>query len=381
MTQDTDRIDGGVVAEAPLSDTVTAHVRASAMRQDHVHEFGPVIEDDRHTTAFAEASLSGDLGATNWVAGLAYQTDGFRSETFPAFDYTYRVPGAFAQVEREFGPDVTLAGSARIDFHNVYGVQVSPRLSLLYKPGLWTVRLSGGRGFFAPTPFVEEIEAAGLARLEPLGDLEAETAETGALDVGYDNGPFEANVTLFGSNLHDPVELVPSATPDRVRLANSAGTRRIRGSELLVRYRWNGVVVTGSYLYLDASEPDPAGGGRRTVPLTPKHSAGVVAMWEKHDKGRIGLEVYYTGKQQLDDNPYRTESKPYFEVGLLAEIALGPAKLFVNAENIFDVRQTKYDPLLRPMRARDGRWTVDAWAPTEGFVLNGGVRLRFGGED
>jgi iron complex outermembrane receptor protein len=66
---------------------------------------------------------------------------------------------------------------------------------------------------------------------------------------------------------------------------------------------------------------------------------------------------------------------------MLAEIVLGRASLFLNLENILDVRQTRYDPLLLPRRARDGRWTVDVWAPTDGFVANGGVRLRFGKTD
>ena len=39
----------------------------------------------------------------------------------------------------------------------------------------------------------------------------------------------------------------------------------------------------------------------------------------------------------------------------------------------------KYDPLIRPTGAPDGRWTVDAWAPTDGFTVNGGIRLSFGG--
>jgi iron complex outermembrane receptor protein len=52
--------------------------------------------------------------------------------------------------------------------------------------------------------------------------------------------------------------------------------------------------------------------------------------------------------------------------------------LFLNAENLLNVRQTRWDPLVRPTRASDGRWTVDAWAPTDGFVLNGGVRLKLG---
>jgi iron complex outermembrane receptor protein len=380
QTQDTDRIDGGLVATVPVDSFGTLGLRASGMRQDHAHLYGEVAEDDRHDTLFAEASLSGETGGTTWVGGLAYQVDGFRSETFPAFDYTYRVPGVFAQVEYEASADLTLAGSGRVDFHNAYGTQFSPRLSLLYRPGRWTIRASGGRGFYAPTPFVEEIEAAGLSRLEPLGELEAETATTASLDLGYAKGPVEATLTLFGSDMDNATRLEP-VSAERVRLTNVAGTTRIRGSELLLRYRWDAFVVTGSYVFVDASEPDPDGSGRRAVPLTPKHTAGLVAMWEEHDRGRVGLELYYTGEQALDDDPFRATSESYFELGLLAEIAVGKARLFVNAENILGTRQTSHDPLVRPTRAPDGRWTVDVWGPTEGFVLNGGVRLRFGGED
>jgi iron complex outermembrane receptor protein len=378
QTQDTERLDGGLVAEAPLAGLGTLHLRVSGVAQDHQHRFGAVVEDDRHTTLFSEASLAGNAGATHWVGGFAYQVDRFRSQTFPDFNYSYRVPGVFAQIEQEFGSEVTMAASARIDDHSRYGTRLSPRLSLLYRPGPWTIRASTGRGFYAPTPFVEEIEAAGLSRLEPLGDLKPETATTASLDVGYARGPVEANLTLFGANLKNSTGLEVVAA-ERVRLVNEAGTVRTRGVEALLRYRWKPFVVTGSYVFVDAKEPDPGGTGRRRLALTPKHTAGVVAMWEDHDQGRVGLEVYYTGKQRLDDNPFRATSRDYFEIGLLGEVALGKARLFINAENILGVRQTKFDPILRPTRAPDGRWTVDVWAPTEGFVVNGGVRLRFPG--
>jgi iron complex outermembrane receptor protein len=227
---------------------------------------------------------------------------------------------------------------------------------------------------------VEEIEAAGLSRLEPLGGLQAETATTGSVDVGYTRGPIEARATLFASNINDATRLEDVAS-DRVRLVNMDGTTRIRGSELLLRYRWNAVTLTGSYVFVDATEPDEDGAGRLRVPLTPRHTAGMVAMWEKHGKGRIGVEAYYTGRQSLDDNSYRSRSKPYLHLGALGEVVLGRISLFANAENILGVRQTRYDPLLRPVRAPSGEWTVDAWAPAEGFILNGGLRLRFGGEN
>jgi hypothetical protein len=62
---------------------------------------------------------------------------------------------------------------------------------------------------------------------------------------------------------------------------------------------------------------------------------------------------------------------------LLGERRIRNARLFVNAENIFDVRQTKDDPLLLPVPLNDGRWTVDLWAPADGIVVNGGVRFSF----
>lgn len=40
-------------------------------------------------------------------------------------------------------------------------------------------------------------------------------------------------------------------------------------------------------------------------------------------------------------------------------------------------RQTRFDPLLLPARAPDGRWTTDVRAPLDGRTFNAGVRLDF----
>ncbi len=380
--QDSRRFDAGLVADRPLQGIGELHVRASAVTQDHTHQFGDVIEDDRHDTLFSEVSVSGERGPVSWLGGLAVQRDGFRSKTFPAFDYTFTTPAVFAQAEHRLRDDLTLAGSARLDDHSDYGLRFSPRLSVLYRPGPWTVRSSVGRGFYAPTPFIEKIEATGLSRLEPLSDLKAEVAESASLEGGYASGPLEANLTVFASRIHDAVQLVafaPGVDDGRVRLANVEGVTRTRGAEILLRYRWQGITLTGSYVYVDATEPDPAGFGRRAVPLTPRHTASLVAMWEREGVGRAGLEAYYTGRQQLEDNPYRSTSRPYLELGFMAERRFGNASVFLNLENLLNVRQTKHDPLVLPRRASDGHWTVDTWGPMEGFVANGGVRIRFGG--
>ena len=375
--QDTDRLDGGFVLQHPINDQLSTQVRASAVRQDHDHLFGNVLEEDLHQTVLTEASLSGDLPSASWVAGLAFQSDEYESDAFPIHDYEYESPAAFAHFDQDIGDRLTGALSVRWDDHSEYGGELSPRMALLFRDGAWTIRGSWGRGFFAPTPFLEETEAAGLSRLEPLSNLKAETAETASIDVSYSAGNLETGLTFFGSNIDDAARLEALAA-DRVQMVNVDGVTRTRGIEALMRWRLDDFVVTASYLYTEASEPDEDDVGRRTVPLTPRHSAGLVAIWEVEEKGRIGFEVYYTGTQSLEDNPYRSEGDPYFEVGLLGEITRGRYSFFLNLENLLNVRQTRDDVLVRPSRTPDGRWTVDAWAPLEGFVANAGVRIQLG---
>jgi outer membrane receptor for ferrienterochelin and colicins len=89
----------------------------------------------------------------------------------------------------------------------------------------------------------------------------------------------------------------------------------------------------------------------------------MVGMWERENRARAGVEAYFTGHQRLEDNPFRSESTAYVLFGGLIDWRVGRVRLFINAENLGGVRQTRWDPLIRPSQAADGRWTVDAWAP------------------
>ena len=78
------------------------------------------------------------------------------------------------------------------------------------------------------------------------------------------------------------------------------------------------------------------------------------------------------------NNPYPNISRPYLIFGAMGERKIAAhVKLFINLENLGNVRQTRWDPILLPARSADGRWTVDAWAPLEARVINGGVRFTF----
>jgi iron complex outermembrane receptor protein len=158
-------------------------------------------------------------------------------------------------------------------------------------------------------------------------------------------------------------------------LSNLTRPTENRGVELLGVVRSEPVEATVTYTFVDAHEYED--GNAIDVPLTPRHSIASAMMFELEGHGRIGLEGYYTGRQRLEENPYRETSPGYLVTGFLIELRFGRFRPFLNGENLTDVHQSRWDPLLRPQRAPDGRWTVDQWAPIEGRVLNGGLRVAF----
>lgn len=374
----TTRFDAGVVARTTTARGVVLAARGSATAQDHTHTFGPVVEADDHHTMFGELSATGTSGRHTWVVGAALQRDGYAARDVPRFGYTHTVPGVFVQDELTPWTRLTLAASARVDRHSEFGTFVSPRLSALFRPaGPWTVRVSGGRGHFAPTPFTDETEATGLSRVAALGDLQAERADSLSADVTWARTPFEITGTLFHSRIRGALAVRQTGRADLpIAIRNADGLTRTRGTEFIARYHRDELDVILTHMYLWSTEPNPDAAGRREVPLNPRHSATFDVLQEI-GPARIGVEVFYTGGQALDENPFRQRGFPHVLFGGLVDWAVGRARIFVNLENAADVRQTREHPLIRPARDPFGRWTVDAWAPLDGRTLNAGIRMRF----
>ena len=342
------------------------------MTQRHRHEFGEVLERDRHETAFGEIAFRGAVGRHILVGGVALERDAYRPTDVPAARYTFTIPGVFIQDDIQLTSWFSLSASGRLDHHSSYGTFVSPRVSGLVRAGHWTSRASFGMGFFGPSPLTEETEAAGLTRLVVPEPLKAERGRSATFDVGRTDGPVTYTVTVFRSRITDPTDVDRSSG---LVLTNLSEPATNTGLELVGTVRVAPFSVTATYAFVRSRQLDD--GALRDVPLTPTHSAGIVGMWEREGVGRVGVEVYYTGAQRLEDDPFANQSRPYVILGLLVERQFGRFRAFVNGENLTGVRQTKWNPLIRPTRAPDGRWTVDAWAPLEGRNVNGGIRLYF----
>jgi outer membrane receptor for ferrienterochelin and colicins len=385
---DTRHFDFGVNGQRVLTPGWTLSLRGAALHDFERHVVGGFTERSRVRTGFAEVALvRTDANPTwrsgSWVLGAALNAEGFRGYDVSRFDRTTATPGAFLQYDQPFTPWLRTSTSVRLDYSNLVGTILSPRLSALVRMGSHlSARLSGGTGFAAPTARLEETAVTGLHPVAPLGDLVAERARSASLAMIGRLGGFELDATLFGSVIDHALQMAPiptlsDSTAPSLQVVNAPTPTRTWGTELFARYTRDPFLLTATYAYTRATEADPdVPGLRRGVPLTARHVVTFDGIVEEEDVGQVALELSYIGRQALEEDPYRTVSRPYVVVGFLAMKHLGSrATVFVNAENLLGVRLTDYEPLVRPEPGPGGRWTVDAWAPLEGSMINLGTRL------
>ena len=381
---ETHRGDAGLIAQVPLgtqSSPPVLNVRLAASKDRQARQFGSAPEHSHQTILFGETSVAYSHAGIDWVAGLSWERETFDSPDVTSLDYTFQTPAVFAQVTAAPLATLTATLSVRCDAQNVHGTYCSPRLSTLSKLGRqWALRLSAGGGIFVPTPFTEETEPIALSSLQPLTGVRVERARNASADLTATFGPLELSTTVYGSRVERAVMLRPVAgdTTGRVELVNSTGPTDAFGAEAFAVYDRTPFVVTVHYAYVLSSEVDPATGVRRDVPLNPRDNLFLDLAYENVSHGSwVALEIDWSGRQALDNDPYRAESPPYVVAGALASQQFGKVKLFLSLQNMTGVRQTHYDPILLPARGPGGRWTTDQWAPLVGRSVNGGVRVQF----
>ena len=107
------------------------------------------------------------------------------------------------------------------------------------------------------------------------------------------------------------------------------------------------------------------------MPLVPKHKLNTALIYEKEDVIKLGLEGYFTGRQYLSNG---TRTPAFKELGFMAEKLFEKFSLFINFENFTDTRQSRYKNVVNGSHLAP---TFDEiWTHTEGFVVNGGIKLK-----
>lgn len=332
-------------------------------------------------SSFSEAHLLGGSNQLDWVFGLNLWTEEFDQDSgAPAMqiDYDQRTVGGFAQVTGPLSDTFTLEAGLRLDHDSDYGEFILPRLSLLYT-GIedTSIRLGGGLGYKLPTPFSEEAERIQFQALRPLqvNNLEAERSAGVNADINRSwqlahSLSLDLNFLLFYTRVDDPLmlELQDDKTYAYQQPLPYLDTR---GSELNTVWHWSDYRFFLGYTHADVQQHWRT--ENREATLIPEDRVNMVLVYEREEDFRIGLEAYYYSQQALDSGE---KSPDYWIFGLMAEkIFSDRFAVFLNFENFGDTRQTRDGPIYTGSLSSPE--FVDIYAPLDGYVINGGVKLRF----
>lgn len=326
--------------------------------------------------SFSEATYTLEKENTHWISGANLFTDNFKENQLsnPSVrDYQNITVGGFAQNTWDINPKFAMESGLRTDYNTNYGTFVLPRISLLFKPNKkLSGRLGGGMGYKLPTIFTEEAEALTFQNILPIdrNTVKAENSVGGNFDINYktiigNKMTFSINQLFFYTQLNKALVLSQDISNGNYFFENADGTIESRGFETNIKLTYGDFKLFLQYAFIDVKLNYDNINNQK--PLTPKHNAGAVLVFEQHDKWRIGFETYYTGQQFLSDY---TQTRDYWIVGLMALRELKHFSLFLNFENFNDTRQSRYQDIVQP--PTNNPTFAEIWAPTDGFVVNGG---------
>jgi iron complex outermembrane receptor protein len=95
-------------------------------------------------------------------------------------------------------------------------------------------------------------------------------------------------------------------------------------------------------------------------------------MYEIENKWRVAYELFYTGSQGLSSGEL---TRSYWIMGFSVERKWKHFSIFANAENFTDTRQSRFESMYSGSIQNPSFRQI--WAPTEGFIYNGGFKLNF----
>jgi outer membrane receptor for ferrienterochelin and colicins len=350
----------------------------SYSRFNRIIEVPSYVFNGLQQSTFTEASFINNGHKTQWVLGANFLTDDLqedRKNNSFVRDYHYNTLGAFIQNTWSPVEQFSLETGIRGDYTKQFGFEILPRFSAMLKlnPKL-TIRLGGGLGYKTPTLFNEEAEKIQFRHILPINEnLTQNERSAGAnLDINYRTKigalGFAFNQLFFYTKLNRPLMLV-SASGGNYQFVNAAGYIDTRGLETNLRLTYNDFKLFVGYTYADVNTH--YNNIKEWFSLTAKHRLNNVLMYEQEGKLKIGAEAYFFSRQKLNDGSI---GRSYWILGLMGERSWQKFSVFINFENLADTRQTKFGALYTgPVGNPVFR---DIYAPVDGFVVNGGFKLR-----
>jgi len=339
--------------------------------------------DGKQTNTFTEITYQRETSKADWIFGANLYTSNFDENDNATLqrDQTDITYGLFANNIYDLSDSWILETGLRADYNTDFGFFPLPRISLLYKnDNGFSSRIGGGLGYKIPDIFTEEAEFINFENVLGIdkSSLKAERSYGVNLDFNYQTRLFETigfsiNQLFYVTAINNGL-LLNSTNNGFFEFENATDEILSKGAETNIKFTYKDFRWFLNYAFIDTKLNYLAGNPQK--PLTAKHNAGSVLMYES-EKWRIGYETFYTGKQFLSNG---TETTDFVTMGLLLMRNFKFGSAFVNFENFTDRRQSRFSPLVLP--PHENPEFPEIYAPTDGFIFSVGIIIKpFGNED
>lgn len=158
----------------------------------------------------------------------------------------------FAQDDWKIDRRFSAIAGIRADYHQEYGLNVTPKISFMYKPFPFTLRLNYARGYRSPTlkELFMDWDHLGMFWIYGNPDLKPETNNYISLSGEYINNWLNVTANLYGNWFRNKIE--GEWTNDQTELHYvNVGHSRLMGAEVVGKIRFNNhFSMHGAYNYL-----------------------------------------------------------------------------------------------------------------------------------
>ncbi|ACT11516.1 MULTISPECIES: TonB-dependent receptor domain-containing protein [Pectobacterium] len=277
-------------------------------------ELNKGIADITQNNQTVDGQISGYLGDHLLTGGGEYRITSLEhSMNLKGGKVDVNQSALFLQDEFKIA-DLALTFGGRVDHHEVYGTEFSPRAYATYSlTDNWVIKGGVNKAFKAPTlaQFTKGYTKAacrGQCYIVGNPDLKAETSISYELGTAYEAEHFGTGITLFNNDIKDMIQ-----TNSLTRTYENVSKARVQGIEtsfwvdLTDDLNW-----TTNWTVVDAEDRAT----RMRLKQTPKNTVNTQLNWQALDNLSTYVSYQYTSNQYLrDKETYRTRGFNTVDIG------------------------------------------------------------------
>jgi len=260
------------------------------------------------TESALEGNISFPVGQKQFITtGFEHRTEKLKNANLKTGEEDVTLQSLYLQDEIDLAENLLFTLGARLDDHEIFGNETSPRASLVWNTtDNLILKASFGHGFRAPN--IKQVSpdyvfALGTIKISGNPALKPETNNAFELGANYSTDKYNIDAAIFDNKVKNLIDLTGPITD---RTYKNISEARLKGFELSSKVSLTKALnLKTSYQYLDAKDND----GNR-LKHRPRHALSSGITWDKND-WQLGLNAQYLSGQIIEHNRVSTDVPGY----------------------------------------------------------------------